>query len=381
MQKVLFLTGSRRLNTRIAMFAQSLHAMGYGVSVLSPARHRWSCQTLDPPLELEPSGRWSASLGGKPDGKVRLVVCFHWMMLPVAVAIGKLTGAPVIYDEHDHYELNTLEGSGPPIMRRFFQVAIKAVHRAFIPFVSLVTCIHQKGEVLAQRLRNFSPHVIELGNFPDGNWQPGNPTPTSGQLHFVYAGGVYAEKGVMAAFRAVAAIEISHPGLCHLDIFGPGDPHLLATIAGVQGVAIHGEVTSSSLRQFLAGHRAVGLAVLARSPRYDLVGTNLTKLYEYLAAGLPVIASESGETGAFVRENGVGLVITDASDIAGMEMAMSRLCTDKALFEKCAAAASDLMRNPEMRWDCQWGKVVATGVLNGGKKREKRNNDRPFQTS
>lgn len=347
----------------MGMFARSLDRMGFAVKATVFPRANWSCRSTECLLDIRRQGWLTASFGPEGDGAVKAVVCFHWAMLPYALLMSWKKNSPLIYDEHDHYELNTLEGYGAPWSRKLIQFLIGLVHRFCVPKADLVSCIHQKGGHLRQHLLALNTAVVELANYPDDQWQPANGKPATGPVRFVYAGGVFAEKGLSSALAAFARLEAEFPGACRLEVFGKGDAQLMKAIAGTRGAVVHGEVSSVELRAFLSNHSCVGLAVLADTQRYRLIGTNLTKLYEYLAMGMPVIASESGEVGAFVRESGTGLVVASAEDIDAIASAMRQLVLDGSLLAACKKSALNLMANPSMRWEHEWKRVVETGVF------------------
>jgi glycosyltransferase involved in cell wall biosynthesis len=347
----------------MGMFARSLDRMGFAIRVTVFPRGNWSCKSIEGLLGISRQGWFTASIGPKGDGVIKAVICFHWAMLPYALLMSWKKKAPLIYDEHDHYELNTLEGSGALWSRRLIQYLIRLVHRLCIPKADLVSCIHQKDGHLRQHLLALNPAVVELANFPDDQWQSANRTPATGPVRFVYAGGVFAEKGLAGALAAFTRLEEEYPGACRMEVFGSGDVQLMRAIAATQGAVVHGDVSSSELRAFLSKHRCVGLAVLVNSHRYRLIGTNLTKLYEYLAMGMPVIVSDSGEVGAFVRESGTGQVVSGAEDTDGIASAMRQLVIDEGLFVACKESALSLMAHPSMRWEHEWKRLMKTGVF------------------
>jgi glycosyltransferase involved in cell wall biosynthesis len=346
----------------MAMFALSLAKMNTSVGVLSLPRGSWTCRATEGTLDLQDRRTFSARFGRECSSRFSAVFCFHWAMLPIACALGRLWRVPVVYDEHDDYELNSLEGGGNPVVRRLVQRAIRTVHRLLVPKTDLVTCIDQTGRYLEQRLLKLNNRVVPLANYPDSRWQWRN-RPETGPVRFLYAGGVFAEKGVLSALEAFKLLDRPAPGKSRLDIFGQGDPELMRRLAAEPGVTVHGEVSGDVLRDFATEYRSVGLAMLANSTRYNRVGTNMTKLYEYLAMGMPVIVSDTGDTGEFVRRTGIGLAVTDVTDVPQILRSMQRLAEEDELYNSCSLAARNLMSQANMRWEHEWEKVAGSGIL------------------
>jgi glycosyltransferase involved in cell wall biosynthesis len=85
---------------------------------------------------------------------------------------------------------------------------------------------------------------------------------------------------------------------------------------------------------WLAAHAWVGLAAYKRGAMMSL--TN--KLFEYMAAGLPILSSLQGEAAALLAEHDVGLtyIAGDATDLAEK---ISRLATDAQLAARLAGNA------------------------------------------
>ena len=156
-----------------------------------------------------------------------------------------------------------------------------------------------------------------------------------------------------------------------LHVFGTGDASISADFAGAAGLFFHGSVSANEIRGFATSRRCCGLAMLRSSPRYDLAGTNLTKLYEYLAMGMPVIVSKVGEIGAFVEARQVGLTVGAMLSLDDVKSAMSNMLLDEAAFDLRSERARTLMLRDDMTWESEWRKVADTGILaeDGGMKR------------
>jgi glycosyltransferase involved in cell wall biosynthesis len=81
---------------------------------------------------------------------------------------------------------------------------------------------------------------------------------------------------------------------------------LKETVLSAYAIDYMGWVEYNKLGEVLCDAK-IGIIVPHPNPRYT---TNYpVKLFEYMAAGLPVIASKEGETSAFVREAGCGILV------------------------------------------------------------------------
>lgn len=358
------LTGARSLNKRMSLFIEGVLAAGGAVQVIAWPRGTWSLQRFERTQTQVTQSSLRLQLQMNAPATLAVVFCFHWAMLPAAVLLGRLRGVPVIYDEHDHYELNTLESSGGAVQRRLTSRLIHLIHAVCLPWVTLVTCIHMANALLKTHLQQWQPRVVELHNFPVSAWRDVSPQyADDDRLHFVYMGGVFEEKGVGQAADAFLSLPAAVRQQAELHVFGSGDPQLLARLAASPEVHVHASVPPERLREFAAAHRCCGLVMYNEHPRYRLIGTNSRKLYEYLALGMPVIATGVGELSQFLQQHQTGLLISPHISTPELTAAMQRLVTEPDCWRSLSQRARVLMQRYDMTWEHEWNKVVDTGIL------------------
>lgn len=357
-------TGARSLNKRMSLFVEGILAAGGATCVVALPRGQWSIQRFESPQANIEKSRLRLKLQMDAKSSLKIIFCFHWAMLPLAVVVGLIRRVPVVYDEHDHYEVNTLESDSGAFRRWFSSRLIRLIHRTMLPFVSMVTCIHMANDELKRHLQQWQPRVLELHNFPVAAWRDAcRESAIDSKLCFLYMGGVFEEKGVGKAADAFQQLPTEIRNQCELHIFGSGDSELLERLQQMPDVAVHNSQSPQQLRQFASVRRCCGLVLYTEHPRYRLIGTNSRKLYEYLALGMPVISTNVGELPQFLSEHRVGLLIDAAIDVQELTGAMQQLAESKHSWEELSEQARRLMQMPEMTWEHEWGKVVESGVL------------------
>lgn len=181
------------------------------------------------------------------------------------------------------------------------------------------------SETIARRYRVRRPVVVR--NLPGSAAQ--SPAPPEGlragaQPLAIYIGSLAPERGIEHAIRALAHVE----GL-RLRLMGSGTEEYRAHLertADAVGVGDRVEyrpaVDPAAVADTIAG---VDMGVvLTEATCLNNVLSLPNKLFEYAAAGLPVVASDLPILGPLVREEGIGEVVP-AGDLDAIAGAMRRL--------------------------------------------------------
>jgi glycosyltransferase involved in cell wall biosynthesis len=238
----------------------------------------------------------------------RIVHCNDYNTMWIGVAAKLLAGSTLIYDSHELWA--DRNGRSEP---RWWLLACEALFLR-IADGNLATSPGHAGE-LARRHRVPPPRVVRnIAERPAAS-RGGKP---AGGSTLVYAGALTSRRGLEQAIAALPAA----PGPA-LRILGPGAASYRELLAGL--AEEHGVAARVELPPAVAPHEVVaaiapataGLALIQPSCRsYALSLPN--KLFEYLAAGVPILASDVPTIRSFVERHGIGLIVPpdDPEEIA-----------------------------------------------------------------
>jgi glycosyltransferase involved in cell wall biosynthesis len=234
------------------------------------------------------------------------VVHFHDPeLIPMALVL-KARGYTIIYDVHEDVPRQILDKHWiPRPLRWAVSKTMAAVERvAKWSFDGFVTATSQiAGNFPAARTVVVQNYPIPSELLVEGGL-PYADRPQS----VTYIGGIARSRGVREMIEAMALIADRRE--TRLEMAGPMTPASLEGelrgLPGWRAVTYHGLVDRASVARILGSAR-VGLVTLHPTPAY--LEALPVKMFEYMAAGLPVIASDFPLWRNIVTEAGCGLLV------------------------------------------------------------------------
>ena len=217
--------------------------------------------------------------------------------LPYAALLAR-RGVPVIYDAHEDVPAQILTKHWiRPALRVPVSRAVGRVEAAAVRRLSAVVCADPLN---VRRFEKLNERVQLVANYPRLDHIV--PSPWDGRSHAVcYVGGISRIRGSLELVDAMASVD------AQLLLAGPVSPaSLLATLEsspGWRNVVFHGRVPSAGVAEIL-GRAQVGALPLHAIPNY--VVAQPVKLFEYLAAGIPVVASDVPPWNAIIARHDCG---------------------------------------------------------------------------
>jgi len=242
--------------------------------------------------------------------------------LPIAVLGGR-----VIYDIHENLpEQTTRKHYLPTIVRKPLGWLLGFIENSAVPmFAGAVT-------VIPEIARRFPAHkTIEVRNYPDlDEIQRGTKPFVEREANVLYLGAISETRGIREILMASSADEERNFDLVLAGRWVPTTlREELSPVIEKSGVRDLGFLGRDEVNELLGSVRA-GLVTLHPEGGYDVALP--VKLFEYMAAGLPVVVSDFPLWREIVERAGAGILV-DPSDVDAIRLALNRIAGDPALAE------------------------------------------------
>ncbi len=325
---VMLLSNAFRPDPRVLKEAESLAALGYRISIVC-----WDRLSEMEPEETLESGVhvlrvqaihsaygigmrqllhlprfWLATLPILNRLGPDLIHCHDFDTLPLGLLWGKIHRRPVVYDAHEYYALlckPRLHGPCGKLLYRLIDFAERVSARAASTVVTV-------DESLGATYRQMNKRVVIIGHYPNRHYAAETThvfNHTS--LTLIYIGRLSVDRGVLIYIDLLRRLrEKGIPARLRLvGVFtSQEEEEHVRQYCQELGEAldiiywIHYKKVFALLRE-----ADIGLVILQPEPRY--VAALPVKLFEYMAAGLPVVASNFSPIASILEETRCGVTI------------------------------------------------------------------------
>lgn len=245
------------------------------------------------------------------------IVHFHDPeLIPVGLLL-KMFGIRVIYDVHEDVPKQLLSGGPMPripahVVGWLYLVLEGISKRVFDACIIAAPVLNERfSKEETVLLQNFA----SLSEFPKVLASVHADLP----CNFVYVGGITAARGIFEMVDAIGRLPNSAARLQIAGTFSVKDlERRVVAVNGWPRVDWHGQVGRDGVQRLLRRARA-GLVLFHPMPNHVRAQPN--KMFEYMAAGLPVIASDFPLWREIVEGAGCGLLV-DPQDPQAIAVAM-----------------------------------------------------------
>lgn len=371
--------------TRVSKQTRSLAAAGHQIFMLSRNRlraprveaHPWMTllrlptfpgralnAALNFPAFFNPVWIWSMLMAGRTH-RVDAVVVVDLPLAPAALLVGRMLGLPVHMDMGEVYPpfLEGLHATGKMGRLDGFvrnPAAAEALERAVVPRMTTVTvvsdesmqrCIDQLGVPADRIIIARNTPIPPEGGFPDPGEEPG------GQPTILFVGIMIHDRGLVEAVRAMPTVLAALPtALLLLVGDGPERPFIEEEVRALE---LQDAVEFAGWRQpdeLAAYYRASHVGLL---PFLDVGQISITlanKLFDYMSAGLPVVATDVPPMRRIVDRVGCGELVA-AGNPESIAEGILRVLQDP---ERHARGRRGWVAvNEEFNWNEDGGRFVA----------------------
>ena len=242
-----------------------------------------------------------------------------YLGIPIALDLAKRHGASAVYDARDIY----MDARNLARMRGPARWLIARGERGWARRSGRVITVNQAyADVMATRW-GVEPLVVMNCSYrfdppdpPERRFHQALDLPADRRV-VLYHGGLFPDRGVEELLAAIPSVPNATLVLMGYGVLEPQFRARALEPGLVDRVRLLPAVPPDELLSWVAGADVVGMPIQPSTLNHRLTTPN--KLFEAMAAGVPVVASDLPGMATIVRETGCGLLVdpTDPAAIAG----------------------------------------------------------------
>jgi len=299
--------------TLVAQHERDTIAGGVKIKALRNPKSRWK--------------RWTSAMWRVYRHVARLHADLYHFHDPELIPVGlwlSLRGKRVIYDAHEDLPNTFAYKYYIPAFAR--KTLAWMAGRVETLAVRRFTAVVAATPTIAKRFSEYNTNTVVVRNFPSlAELAHGLALPWSERPPLVvYVGSMAPERGFREAVSAISLLPADLKG--RLAFAGPVTPEVreeIGRLAGSDRTDLLGLLDRAKVASLL-GRARVGLVPLHRMPNF--LNALPVKLFEYMSAGVPVVASDFPLWRQIIEDAGCGLLV-DPCDSKGIAHAIEYLLT------------------------------------------------------
>jgi glycosyltransferase involved in cell wall biosynthesis len=268
--------------------------------------------------------RWINAIGEVARGtRADIILCRDLPLVPAAVRVGRRLGLPVVLDMAENYpamikgiwdsgrqRLSDWAVRNPSLVEKVENWAVRNVDH-------IIVVVEESGERLIE-LGVPSDRITVVGNTPPAARAGAEAAPAprggdAGEVELIYLGLLEAPRGIGALIDAVEICRNRGVDI-RLTLIGEGrDRADFEARAGAfdpqrKAVRFRGFIPNAEALRML---RAADIGIIPHHADESWNSTIPNKLFDYMAAGIAVVASDARPVKRVVEETGCGRVFRD----------------------------------------------------------------------
>ncbi|MEI6613691.1 MAG: glycosyltransferase, partial [Chrysiogenales bacterium] len=193
---------------------------------------------------------------------------------------------------------------------------------------------------IAKRFQHINPKTIAVNNYPIQDEFAPTAEKSAFSRNICYSGGITRVRGISELIESLDLLRDVTLIMC-----GPFESKAyeeeLLSLAGWKYVDYRGVVKRNEVNKIMACS-ALGVVTFLYSPNH--IDSQPNKIFEYMAAGLPLVASNFPLWRQIVEETRCGICVDPASP-GEIAKAIASLLSDEAMCREMGKAGEDAVKN------------------------------------
>lgn len=278
-------------------------------------------------------------------------------LLRIAGKLKKL-GKKVVYDSHEDLPRQILDKTW---INRLIRSSVSGITERYENSVaSKADGIVTATPYIRDRFLKVNKNTVDINNFPIAAKFSVNTSWKDKKNEICYVGGIFASRGIVELVDALGSLEV------RLNLAGNFSPATLRNkLTGKSGwkkVIEHGFANRQKIQEILAASK-IGIVTLHPTRAYTHALP--VKMFEYMAAGIPVIASDFPLWKSIIEKHRCGICV-NPKDPAAIAEAVRHLMKNEQEAERMGANGRKAVED-QFSWENEEKKLISFYLNLAGK--------------